>query len=575
LTKAQGSVSSFGSIAGKAAGVTALALAAVGVAAVKAASDLGESLNKAKVVFGSAQGSVVAFSETTAESLGISQAAALEATAGFGAMAQSAGLSEKASADLSVDLVKLAGDMASFNNQDPTEMLERLRSGLAGEAEPLRRFGVFISEARVETEAYASGIAKAGEELTDAQKVQARFNIIMADTAKQQGDFARTVGTSLPNQMRVLKAQLIDTAASLGQQLLPALLDLAKAFQDLLPAIKLLLDPLIDLIKLGAEAVGVLAKILTLKFDELNSGIVEHAAAMERLFQRYADGKIGILELENELVKLRQETGIQTEVTDEYSLALARARDNQNRAKQAAMEWQRILDGQADTTEEAATATRELTDAMRDQRLAVLASTNAFLGIELAAKDLNAAQKEVNDLERKGKQDTAAYEAAILDLLFAQVDLEDKVLSFGKTLIDQGQKQSEVTAKIKDMGRELGISKGAIDDIIGRIKDYIREIEKIPDKKVTTFEGHFVKTGGETWQIGGGFQHGGLVRKTGLAMVHKGEVFSGVNNEMGFGGGDVMVEVFLDGERVSGALDRIMTKRLERSGAIFNGAVRQ
>ena len=33
----------------------------------------------------------------------------------------------------------------------------------------------------------------------------------------------------------------------------------------------------------------------------------------------------------------------------------------------------------------------------------------------------------------------------------------------------------------------------------------------------------------------GGLQHGGEVLKTGLAKVHKGEVYSGVNNEQGFG----------------------------------------
>jgi hypothetical protein len=32
-------------------------------------------------------------------------------------------------------------DMASFHDQDPTEMLERLRSGLSGEAEPRRQAG--------------------------------------------------------------------------------------------------------------------------------------------------------------------------------------------------------------------------------------------------------------------------------------------------------------------------------------------------------------------------------------------------------------------------------------------------
>ena len=43
------------------------AVAGLAVVPVKAASDLGESMNKAKVVFGDAQESVISFSETTAE----------------------------------------------------------------------------------------------------------------------------------------------------------------------------------------------------------------------------------------------------------------------------------------------------------------------------------------------------------------------------------------------------------------------------------------------------------------------------------------------------------------------------
>lgn len=145
---------------------------------IKAASDLGESINKVNVIFGDSAEAIHKFAETSSD-IGIAKAEALTAAAGFGAMAQSAGLSEEAAAGLSIELVTLAADMGSFNDQDPSEMLIRLRAGLAGEAEPLRRFGVFIDEARVKTEAYASGIAKAGEELDAGQKVQARFNIIM------------------------------------------------------------------------------------------------------------------------------------------------------------------------------------------------------------------------------------------------------------------------------------------------------------------------------------------------------------------------------------------------------------
>ena len=119
---------------------------------------------------------------------------------------------------------------------------------------------------------------------------------------------------------------------------------------------------------------------------------------------------------------------------------------------------------------------------------------------------------------------------------------------------------------------------GFIEVVIGKIETLIGWIKSAIDWLGQLGHGVGEQLGG---QVGGllppgfvpGAASGGVVARTGLAMIHKGEAFSGVNNEMGFGG-PTMVEVYLDGERVSGALDRIMTKRLERSGAIFNGAVR-
>jgi hypothetical protein len=195
---------------------------------VQAAADLGEAQNKANVVFGKSIGLVNKFAATASTGVGLAKAEVLSAAGAFGSMFDSARIAERQSAQMSVTMSQLAGDMASFNNEDPTDMLERLRSGLAGEAEPLRRFGVFISEARVETEAMRMGMEKVNGSFTDAQKIQARYNIILKDTKKQQGDFARTAGTSLPNQLRILRAQFIDLAAKLGKLLIPALIFLTK-----------------------------------------------------------------------------------------------------------------------------------------------------------------------------------------------------------------------------------------------------------------------------------------------------------------------------------------------------------
>ncbi len=207
------------------AGLT-LPLAGMAVVGIKAASDLGESMNKNQVTFGAASKSIQQFAETSGKSFGISKQKALEYSATLGVILQASGLAQDASADMSEELVKLAADLASFNNIPIDEALEKIRAGLVGEAEPLRTVGVLLSEAAVQTKAYQMGLAEQGAALTDAQKVQARYAIILDQTKTAQGDFART-SDGLANQQRILSATFSDTAAKLGTALLPIMVSLA------------------------------------------------------------------------------------------------------------------------------------------------------------------------------------------------------------------------------------------------------------------------------------------------------------------------------------------------------------
>lgn len=209
-----GRIAALGLAAGLAIG-TKLAIDAIG-----AASDLEEAVNKAAVTFGEAVHPIEKFAVTSAKSFGISKAKALEYSATLGIILQTSGLTQKETAGMSTELVQLAADMASFNNIPIDLALEKIRSGLVGEAEPLRTVGVLLSEAAVKTKAAELGIAAMGEKLTDAQKVQARYGIILEQTAKQQGDFART-SNSLANRQRILGARFEDLRAEIGKKLLP------------------------------------------------------------------------------------------------------------------------------------------------------------------------------------------------------------------------------------------------------------------------------------------------------------------------------------------------------------------
>lgn len=213
-------------LAGAAAGALALggAIATIGPAAVMAASDVNESMSKVQVVFGDSAGEIEAFAATTAQALGISRGDALAAAGAFGNLFVTMGLSQPAAAGMSQDIVQLAADLASFNNLDPTEVLEKLRSGLVGEAEPLRALGVNINEAAVAEKALELGLVGTNGELSEAAKVQARYALILDQTTTAQGDFART-SDGLANSLRQFSAIKQDMLVELGNVILPLVVE--------------------------------------------------------------------------------------------------------------------------------------------------------------------------------------------------------------------------------------------------------------------------------------------------------------------------------------------------------------
>lgn len=199
--------------------VTAPIVGAFG-AAVWAASDLNETLNKTNVVFGDASGSVVAWSEDSATAFGLSQNEALGYASTLGNIFTSMGMAGDEASKLSTDIVALGADLGSFNNVPTAEALEAIRAGLLGEYEPLRRFGIVLNEAAVEAKAMEMGLVDANGEISEQNKVLARQALIAEGSVNAQGDFAETSG-SLANQMKILRARLTDAAAAIGQVLLP------------------------------------------------------------------------------------------------------------------------------------------------------------------------------------------------------------------------------------------------------------------------------------------------------------------------------------------------------------------
>lgn len=220
------------------------------------ASDFAESSSKLEVVLGKVLAQdIQEWSQGAAKGMGMSSGAAVEATGTFANFLKAMGQTPAEAAKMSKSMVQLAADMASFNNADPTEVITALRAGLSGEAEPLKRFGVALNETAVKAEAAKLGLKGVNGELTEGEKVQARYSIIMRQTADAQGDFARTADGAA-NKQRILTASIEDAQRKLGEKLLPlkqAWLDFQLTMLEGMPkiveGIKDLLGPAFEFLK--------------------------------------------------------------------------------------------------------------------------------------------------------------------------------------------------------------------------------------------------------------------------------------------------------------------------------------
>ena len=219
-------------------------LLAAGGAAVKFGVDAVETENLFTVSLGKMAKAGEAWAADLSKSLGLNRYELMQNMGMINQMFRSMGFAEEGAYAMATGLTKLSQDMASFYNLNPEEAFQKLQAGITGEAEPLKRLGILIDETTIKTYAYKNGIAKTGEELTQGQKVLARYGAIMEQTKNAQGDLARTMD-SPANQMRQLKARTEELMTSLGQMLIPAvqgvvkrLTDMVKGFQELDPQVQ-------------------------------------------------------------------------------------------------------------------------------------------------------------------------------------------------------------------------------------------------------------------------------------------------------------------------------------------------
>lgn len=232
--------------------------------AVQTASDLEESANVVEVVFGE-DNNVSKWAKENASSFNLSRLEAEKFAGTLGAVLTPSGLGVDVIEDMSINLTKLSGDLGSLWNKSSEEAFNALRSAITGETEPMKNFGVVMTQVNLEAYMLTQNINKQWKELTQAEQALVRYNYILENTKTAQGDAIRTAD-GYANASKQLELAIENAGNAFGQGFLPGLTSfkqhIAEFINDNEELIRLIGNLLGNLVQSFAEAI----KIITLPF---------------------------------------------------------------------------------------------------------------------------------------------------------------------------------------------------------------------------------------------------------------------------------------------------------------------
>lgn len=240
------------------------AAAAVAVAAFKSvsagvqrASDLAEQVDFSKIVMGDGFDKASKAADELSNKFGVLRKDTLNVATTSASLAKNLGFTREEATGLGVDVALLASDLSSAANTSFAQAAGAIQALFRGESDPIERFGVTINEAAVDAEALKSGLARTKEEIDQTVKFQARWNLLIKQTADSQGNLNKT-SSSFANVMRNVKGQGAEALTTLGEAFMPiagsfarlalvgttALRRLAEGFNTLMTPVKFMADQL-------------------------------------------------------------------------------------------------------------------------------------------------------------------------------------------------------------------------------------------------------------------------------------------------------------------------------------------
>ncbi len=457
--------------------------------AISAFSNLDESINAVAVSFGDAAEGVFELGENSAEQFGLSTRAVNEAAVAMSAFASKIDAADPA--DAFENVLQRATDFASVMNIDVEESLLLFRSGLAGESEPLRKFGIDVSAATVSLVGLEAGLGGANGKLDEGEKVQARYLAIMEQTEKTAGDFANTAD-GLANSQRILSAKWEEAQATLGEELAPVMVELLGIAVSLIPifaevvnvigSLVTIVLPLVKILGLATEALAdyneLVAEASSTETLGEDVGLLAFnfrglATAMTGIPIQMGAAAIAAEAADDKFEGLAQRQKDLLVPTDRFGIAIETVTANQLAGTDATGKYNDFISATATRAAEAATELEREAAGVRSVLAAQAEAASPALRLLRTQQKLVASREKLAELRAATGEEKASVEEltdAELDLVGAQIDVDsaaanlagrvdESAAAFIRTAVQAGLLAEDA----RELAKQLGLIPTTID----------------------------------------------------------------------------------------------------------------
>ncbi len=207
----------------------------------EAASHADEMLNVIQASFKGSTDKILDWSKTMGKELGRSEYALQDFAGQWGSILDPMFKgTDKDITAMAEQLTALSVDLGSFYNTSDEEAMMRLKSGMMGETESVRKLGIDISDAALRERHEKSGAPGQYKSLSTADKTWLRFQKILEDTTNAQGDSARTA-MGWANSLKRLQGKWQTFTVETGKNFKKILLPLVHQFETWVPKLEALI----------------------------------------------------------------------------------------------------------------------------------------------------------------------------------------------------------------------------------------------------------------------------------------------------------------------------------------------